>query len=89
MLPYPETYEGRGIAFTGLAAGQWGALRAVEQLQMVFGYRNAPSLARRVFIPEVFKQLDKEGKLIDEELQTRIEAQATEFVAFCGALFPV
>ncbi len=87
MLPYPDAYEGRAVSFTGVAAGRWGGLRSVEQLQMVWGYRNAPTLPRRVFIPDVFKQLDGDGALKDEEIQGRIEKQAQEFVAFCSALF--
>ncbi len=88
MLPYPDAYEGRAVSFTGLAAGRWGALRSVEQLQLVWGYRNTPSLPRRVFIPEVFEQLDGDGALKDDEIQARIGTQAEEFVAFCRALFP-
>ncbi len=30
MLPFPESFEGRAVAFTGVAAGQFGALRPVE-----------------------------------------------------------
>lgn len=33
MLPFPESFEARPVAFTGVAAGQFGALRPVEQLQ--------------------------------------------------------
>src|SRR5262249_35787730 len=41
MLPFPESFEARPVCFVGLAAGVWGALRPVEQLQAIFGYRNA------------------------------------------------
>ena len=36
MLPFPESFEQRPVCFVGLAAGIWGALRPVEQLQAIF-----------------------------------------------------
>ena len=41
MLPFPESFENRPICYVGIASGQFGALRPVEHLQQVFGYRNA------------------------------------------------
>jgi chromate reductase, NAD(P)H dehydrogenase (quinone) len=43
MLKFPESFDRKPVAFVGEAAGIWGGLRAVEQLQMIFGYRNAVS----------------------------------------------
>src|SRR5690606_13821395 len=51
MLPFPESFENRPVSFIGLSAGQWGALRAVEHLQTIWGFRNAYIYPRRVFIP--------------------------------------
>jgi len=31
MLKFPESFENKPAAFVGVANGQWGALRAVEQ----------------------------------------------------------
>src|ERR1700689_5359598 len=39
MLKFPESFEQKPVCFTGLSAGIWGALRPVEQLQAIFGYR--------------------------------------------------
>ena len=36
-------------------AGIWGALRPVEQLQAIFGYRNAYLYPERVFLPGIGK----------------------------------
>ena len=49
MLKFPESFEKRPVCFTGLGAGIWGALRPVEQLQAIFGYRNAYLFPERVF----------------------------------------
>ena len=52
MLPFPESFEHRPVAFIGLAAGMWGGLRPVEHLQQIFGYRNAHIFPDRVFCQE-------------------------------------
>ena len=33
MLPFPESFEGRPVAFIGLSSGRYGALRSVEQVR--------------------------------------------------------
>lgn len=82
MLKFPESFEHRNVAYTGLAAGVWGGLRAVEQLQMVFSYRNAYNLPERVWIPSVHKVLNEDGTLGSEQYRERLQKQAREFIAF-------
>lgn len=82
MLKFPESFERRPVCFTGVAAGVWGALRPVEQLQAIFGYRNAYLYPERVFLPGVGKLLDAGGRLQDTELLGRLKKQADGFVAF-------
>jgi chromate reductase len=86
MLRFPDSLEGKPVAFTGLAAGQWGGLRPVEQLQMVFAYRNAYAFPQRVFIPGVQGVLDGEAGFNDGELRQRLVRQADGFVAFLRQL---
>lgn len=86
MLKFPESFEAKPVAFTGEANGTWGAIRAVEQLQMIFGYRNAHSYPDRVFIPGVAQKLDSNGKLIDPDITARLNRQAIGFAAFAGLL---
>jgi chromate reductase len=86
LLPFPESFDCRPVAFIGLAAGYHGALRAVEQMQMVFAYRNAYLFNRRVFIPSVYKVLGEDGSLVDADLKQRLEEQAVRFRAFVQAL---
>src|SRR6266699_4034825 len=68
MLKFPESFERRPVCFTGLAAGIWGALRPVEQLQAIFGYRNAYIYPERVFLPQINTLLDEQGRLKSAEL---------------------
>ncbi len=81
MLPFPESFERRPVCFIGLAAGQWGALRPVEQLQQIFGYRNAHIFPERVFLPAVHDLVDDKG-MKDEEIRQRLEKQAKGFTGF-------
>lgn len=86
LLKFPESFDAKPVAFTGEAAGQWGALRAVEQLQMVFAYRNAHLFPDRVFIPGVGGKFDPAGKLTDADIDTRLARQAQGFAKFAAAL---
>ncbi|MGE5611464.1 MAG: NADPH-dependent FMN reductase [Bacillota bacterium] len=86
MLKFPESFDRKPVAFIGEAAGNWGALRAVEQLQMVFGYRNAHIYPERVFIPNVTEKLDSDGQLLDASLAERLAKQAKGFAEYCRCL---
>src|SRR5476651_864092 len=68
MLKFPESFEKRPVCFVGVAAGIWGALRPIEQLTQVFGYRNAYVYPERVFLAQINSLLDAEGRLNHAEL---------------------
>ena len=82
MLKFPESFEKRPVCFVGLSAGIWGALRPIEQLQLIFGYRNAFLYPERVFLPQVGDLLDDAGHLTDADILKRLKAQAEGFVDF-------
>ena len=82
MLKFPESFDRRPVCFVGVSAGVWGALRPVEQLQGIFGYRNAYIYPERVFVPQVHNVLDANGRLSDAELVGRLKKQAQGFTAF-------
>ena len=86
MLPFPESFEHRPVCFVGLAAGIWGALRPVEQLQAIFGYRNAHIFPERVFMPGIGKLLDAQGNFTNPEIEKRLEKQAAGFAGFVEKL---
>jgi chromate reductase, NAD(P)H dehydrogenase (quinone) len=86
MLKFPESFEGKPVCFVGLAAGMWGALRSVEQLQTIFGYRNAHLFPERIFISGVFNQLDEAGSLKDAAMVERLKSQAKGFSQFINQL---
>jgi NAD(P)H-dependent FMN reductase len=86
MLKFPESFIERPVCFIGLAAGMWGALRPVEQLQAIFGYRNAFLYPNRVFLPGVGDLIDDKGALTDADLLDRLKTQAVGFVDFVEKL---
>ncbi len=86
MLPFPESFERRPVCFVGLAAGIWGALRPVEQLQAIFGYRNAFIFPERVFMPGIGKLLDASGNFANGDMEKRLAKQAEGFVGFVEML---
>ena len=86
MLPFPESFEHRPVCFVGLAAGIWGALRPVEQLQTIFGYRNAHIFPERVFMPGIGKLLNEAAQFTNPDIEKRLGNQAEGFVRFVESL---
>lgn len=84
-LPFPEAFEKMPMAFIGEAAGAFGALRSVEQFQMIANYRNALQFPERVFIARVNKEFDEETGIRDEFTQSLLESQVSNFVKFVDA----
>ena len=86
MLKYPEAFEQRPVAYVGVAAGRWGGLRAVEQLQGVFGYRNGFCFNERVFIPNSYKEIKDDGSVHSELIEELLQQQVERFLVFCESL---
>lgn len=86
LLPFPEAFEARPTAYVGVASGMFGALRAVEQLQQVFGYRNAHLFPRRVFVPTAHRSFGEDGLFNDEALRLRLAEQVAGFEDFVRRL---
>jgi NAD(P)H-dependent FMN reductase len=83
MLGFPESLYEKPAAFVGISAGQWGAVRAVEHLEMVFQYRHAHLFGRRCFIPKIFRELDENGGLTNPDLRERLAKMVGDFARFC------
>lgn len=86
MLRFPDSLYEKPVGFIGLSAGPWGAVRAVEQIEMVFQYRHAHLFGRRVFIPHVGKAIGDDGRFADPETKKRFAEALVKFVDFCGRL---
>ena len=86
MLKFPESFEHRPVAYTGVAAGIWGGFRAVEQLQLIFNYRNAYNLPERVWISGIGQKWAEDGCTLKDELYMKLlRQQVKEFLTFVEA----
>lgn len=83
MLKFPESFERRPVAFVGLAAGMWGALRSVEQLESIFKYRNAFTYSDRIFLPRVESQLNSANEFTSDLVKKLTRDQVRGFIKFC------
>jgi NAD(P)H-dependent FMN reductase len=86
MLRFPDSLYEKPSGFIGLSAGPWGAVRAVEQLEMVYQYRHAHLFGRRVFLPNIATVLDDGGRFADEALAKRFSESLAKFAEFCDRL---
>ena len=82
MLPFPDAFERKKVAFLGLASGIWGGLRAVEHIEQVFGYRNSYKYPKRVFIPNIDKIFNEKTGINDKKIISRMTEQSEGFLNF-------
>lgn len=85
-LPFPSAFLGLPMAFVGESAGSFGALRPVEQLQMVAAYRNAYQFPERVFINKVGQNFDEEKGPLEPLQNELLHKQVENFVRFVEQL---
>ena len=81
-LQFPESLDQKPVCFVGLAAGAWGALRSVEQLQVIATYCNAQVFSKRVFLPGIGQALDAAGQCTNPSLVKRLREQAAGFAGY-------
>ncbi len=84
MLPFPATLQHRPTGFLGVAAGRFGNLRGVEQIEAILKYRNAFLFPERVFIPAIDKALDETGQFKDEMTAKLVKSSVENFVQFAS-----
>lgn len=85
-LPFPSAFAKMPMAFIGVADGAFGALRPVEQFQMIVNYRNALQFPERVFISRVSKSFSEEEGLKDDFQEKLLNSQVENFIKFIDAL---
>jgi len=85
-LPFPKALEKVPICLVGESDGAFGALRAVEQLQMVIGYRYAYQFPERVFINRVSSRFDDHTGIKDEFQNKLLNSMVPNFAKFVASL---
>lgn len=90
LLPNRDTnLVARPVCFIGVAAGEWGGLRPIEQLETVFLYRKAFLYPERVFIRSCEDVIGADGQILDARILRRLEHQAERFLRFVEQLAPL
>ena len=87
MWKYPDCFENICTAYIGISSNGFGALRPIEHLQGVMGYRNAYQFPQRVFIDKIYARF-REGvfhKLHEKEysIEELLSQQTRDFIRFC------
>jgi len=81
-LDYPSVLSGKPIALLGVAAGQIGAIKALEHLRSVCSHIGAIVLPSPISVAKVDKLFDKQGRCLDEATEKRIRSVATNLLNY-------
>lgn len=79
-LGFPSVLAGKPIALLGVAAGQIGAIKALEHLRSVCSHIGALVLPGPVSVAGVSKLFDENGRSLDERMEKRIRGLATNLI---------
>ncbi|MEX0684789.1 MAG: NADPH-dependent FMN reductase [Balneolales bacterium] len=85
-LPFPKALSKVPVCYIGESDGRFGAVRALEQLQDICGYRYAFNFPERVFITKVSKTFDEEEGHTDDFTTKLLNSQVKNFILFIEAL---
>ncbi|MBI2336588.1 MAG: NAD(P)H-dependent oxidoreductase [Deltaproteobacteria bacterium] len=87
LLKFPESFNNMPCAFIGVAAGAFGGLRAVEQMEAILHYRLANLYGQRVFFQRVQDKLSPDGsQIVDSFLKKLFEDALTGFIGWVQKL---
>jgi len=81
-LGFPSVLAGKPIALLGVAAGQIGAIKSLEQLRSICSHVGAIILPGPVSVANVQKVFDASGKCLDPSLEKRIRGVATTLIDY-------
>lgn len=81
-LGFPSGLSGKPVALLGVAAGQIGAIKALEHLRSVCSHVGAIVLPGPVSVAGVQKVFDDEGNCLDERVESRIRGLGNSLFDF-------
>jgi len=81
-LGFPSTLAGKPIALLGVAAGQIGAIKALEHLRSICSHVGAIVLPTTVSVAGVQKLFDDDGRCRDEGTEKRIRGLGTALLGY-------
>ena len=83
-MGFPSVVSGKPVALLGVAAGQLGAIKALEHLRSVCSHIGAIVLPGSVSVAGVQRLFDDEGRCLDEAIEKRIRGVATNLLDYIG-----
>lgn len=81
-LGFPSVLSGKPVALVGVAAGQIGAIKALEHLRSVCSHVGAIVLPGPVSIAGVHKMFDDAGQCTDEGTEKRLRGASTKLIEY-------
>ncbi len=88
-LGFPSVLSGKPISLLGVAAGQIGAIKALEHLRSVCSHVGAIVLPGPVSVAGVQRLFDDDGNCLDESIEKRIRGLATNLLDYIrGSICP-
>ena len=76
-LKFPSALAGKPVALVGCAAGQIGAIKALEHLRSICSHVGALVLPGPVSVASVNQVFDEQGRITDAPTEKRIRGAAT------------
>ena len=71
----PDKFQGKRAALAGVASGQFGNLRGLDDLTNILGHLKVEVCPIKIYMPSIFKALDENNYINDDGLVERIETQ--------------
>lgn len=88
-MGFPSVLAGKPVALLGAAAGQIGAIKALEHLRSVCSHVGALVLPGPVSVAGVQQVFDEEGRCLDAAIEARIRGVATSLIDYIrGSICP-
>ena len=81
-LGFPSVLAGKTVALLGVAAGEIGAIKSLEQLRSVCSHVGAVVLPGPVSVPRVREVFDEDGTCLDPEVEARIRSVAAKLTGY-------
>ena len=81
-LGFPSVLAGKPVALLGVAAGQIGAIKALEHLRGVCSHVGAIVLPSTISVAGVQKLFDESGRCLDPGTEKRIRGLATNLLDY-------
>ncbi len=88
-LGFPSVLSGKPVALLGVAAGQIGAIKALEHLRSVCSHVGAIVLPGPVSVAGVQRLFDEAGNCLDQSIEKRIRGLGTNLLDYIrGSICP-